>query len=107
MPMWFELDLDLAPLPGHLAVVLVLQPADPAVVGPDEAEQRATERAVRLEALRLRHEVDAAERQRLHLQRGRAVDVAGDVHESLAVLRPPLPTRGLAAADGPRELRGV
>ncbi len=102
-----ELDLELAPLAGQLAVVLGLQPAEPAVVGPDEAEQRAGERAVRVEALRLGDEVDAAERQRLHLQRGRAVDLAGDVHESLVVLRQPVAQRRLVAADDRRELRGV
>ncbi len=102
-----ELDLELPALPGQAVVVLGLEPAEPAVVGSDEAEDRGGERAVRVEALRLGDEVDARERQRLHLRRGRAVDLAGDVDESLVALRQALAQRLLVGTHERRELSCV
>src|SRR5262249_37853619 len=98
------LDLEHASLPGKPVVVLGLQPREPVVVRPDEAEHRAGQRSVRIEPLRFGDEIDTGEPQRLDLHRGGAVDLASDVYEPLGSLGETIAQRRLVDANDGREL---
>jgi DNA-binding winged helix-turn-helix (wHTH) protein len=101
------LDHELAGLPGQLLVVLHLESAQAVVVDADVAEERAGQRARRVEPLRLGHEVDALEVQLLDRFGGGVVDLAGQVDEGVAPLTEPIGQDLLVHAENRGELGGI
>ncbi len=100
-------DLHAAGRAGEQLLVPVLHAAQAVVVGADEADHRAGDRARRVEPSRLRLVRDADEVELAYLRRRRIVHLPRDVRERALAVRQALDQRGLVDLDDRCELGGV